>query len=420
MADLVMQIGIYIFAILFLFLMFIFFTSIIAIFIKRKYEDYSPDVSVIIPCYNEEKNIAKCLEQIYDLNYSGKIEVIVIDDGSVDGTSKILDEFKKKHRNLVVLKGKHQGKSESLNLGVKHSKYEIILAVDADTFIDKESLKRLVKPLKEEKIGATNGSCLVENTNNLFNLFQRIEFHYNNLVRKSFSRVFKNGIWFFGAFACYKKSVLKKIGGFKMDTMTEDMDTAMEIYKYGYRTVNVHDALCRTIVAAKAKNFFEERTRWWIGALQTLRKHNSLFSLKSSPSILFLFISQYWWTFFAVISFFLIGYQVFYWLPYNTGSFFSVFMYLFRWFSLAGSFYVLYMIPVWGISLYNIFGVLSGVISVFLIVWAIYSFGDKLTWRNILGIFFYFPYTILLNSIILISLIKIIFLKKGYFIDKVK
>jgi hypothetical protein len=156
--------------------------------------------------------------------------------------------------------------------------------------------------------------------------------------------------------------------------------------------------------------------RWWIGALQTLKKNKSLFSRKSSPSIIFLFVSQYWWSFYAFISFFLIAYQVYYWLPYNTDTYWSLFMYLFRWFSLAGPIYVIYKIPVWGISIYNIFGVLSGILSVALIVKSVYMFKDRLTIKNILGIFFYFPYTIILNMVIIISLIKITFLNKRYFI----
>ncbi len=97
-------------------------------------------------------------------------------------------------------------------------------------------------------------------------------------------------------------------------------------------------------------------------------------------------------------------------------SFQAVFLYLFRWFTLAGPFYVLYMIPQWGINLYSIFGVLSGILSAFLIISAIYTFKDKLSMKNILAIFFYFPYTIALNIIIASSLLTQGFSKKRFFI----
>ncbi len=417
-ADIIMEFGVYIFIILFAFLMFVSITSILSIFARRRYGEYEPYVSVVIPCYNMERSIARCLEAIFALDYPvRKIEVIAVDDGSKDSTLSILKEFKKAHKRLIIVKGRHEGKSHSLNLGVKRASHDIIFTVDADTFVDRDSLKRLVMPLKDKRVGATNGSCIAENTNSMISIFQRIEYHYNNLLRKGFSELFKNGIWFFGAFACYKKDILKKIGGFKKDTLTEDMDTAMEIYLHGYRTINVYNALGYTLVPSDLKHFYRQRIRWWVGALQTLKKNNILFSKKSNPSILFLFISQYWWTFYALISLPILAYQVYYWLPYNSQNFPSLFLYLFRWFSLAGPVYVIYKIPVWGVSLYSIFGVLSGIISVFLIVWAIYLFKDRLSPKNILGIFFYFPYTIILNSIIAISLIRIIFLKRKYFLS---
>lgn len=412
-----MVFGTWIFFILFAFLIVISISVVISLFKKEHYPDYEPCVSIVIPCYNEEKNIIGCLDSVYTFDYpKEKTEVIVVDDGSTDKTPEILKEYQKKHNNLSIVHGKHEGKSSSLNLGVKKAKFDFILTVDADTIVEKESLKKLMRPFLDKSVGATNGSCVAKNSNSIIAVFQKLEYHYNNLVRRSFSVLFKNGIWFFGAFACYRKSVLEKIGYFKKDTMTEDMDTAMEIYSAGYRTINVHDALGHTIVPSSMKHFFKQRMRWWIGALQTLKKNKTLFSRKSSPSIIFLFISQYWWSFYAFISFFLIAYQVYYWLPYNTDSLMALFMYLFRWFSLAGPFYVLYKIPVWGVSWYNIFGVLSGVISVVLIVKSVYMFKDKLSIKNILGIFFYFPYTIILNTVIIVSLIKIIFLNKSYFI----
>ena len=151
--------------------------------------------------------------------------------------------------------------------------------------------------------------------------------------------------------------------------------------------------------------------------MQALKKNKSLLSRKSSPSILFFFINQYWWSLYAVISLPLIVYQFNYWLPYNTETFSMAFLYTFRWFSLLGPIHVLYMIPEWGISSYSIFGVLSGIITAVLITKSLFMFRERLSIRNVMGIFFYFPYTIVLNTIIIISLLKIKFLKRPYFIN---
>ena len=415
--SMIMVLGSIVFAVLFTFLMFVLASVVISLFRKTEYPDYEPEVSVIIPCYNEESNIKNCLDAVYSLDYpKEKMEVIVVDDGSTDNTLDVLKKIKKEHKNLIIARGKHEGKSESLTIGAKIASKEIVFAVDADTLVEKSCLKRLVRPFADKNIGLVNGSCIARNSNSLISIFQKIEYHHNNLLRKSFSALFNNGIWFFGAFVGYRREALEKIGYFKKDTMTEDMDVAMEIYSAGYRTINVHDALGYTAVPSSLSQLIRQRVRWFMGALQTLKKNSSLFSRKSSPSILFVFINQYWWSLYAVISFPLIAYQVYYWLPYNTESFAALSMYLFRWFSLLGPLYVIYKIPQWGISLYNIFGVLSGVISTSLIVGSIYLFKDKLHFKNALGIFFYFPYTIILNTIAVIGLIKLIFLKKRHFI----
>lgn len=418
MGDIIMTAGIYVFAVLFIFLLFVFFSAVIGYFVQPKYRKYQPDVTVLIPAYNEEKNIGKCLEHVFASHYPlSKMDVIVVDDGSADNTRSIVKQFQKKYpRKIRLVNGTHQGKSVSLNHGVKIARTEIIMTIDADTFIDPGSLRLLVQPFQDPLVGATNGSCVVANPHSLVGVFQRIEYHYNNLIRKSFSSLFKTGIWFFGAFACYRRSVIEKIGYFKTDTLTEDMDTAMEIYLSGYRTINVWDALGHTVAPDTLSAFFKQRTRWWMGVLQSLAKNRALFHYKSSPSILFLFVNQYWWSFYAVISFPLIAYQVYYWLPYNTETFMMLFMYLFRWFSVIGPFYVIYMIPEWGISLYSIFGVMSGIISVFLIVWSIYTFRDKVRFWNFFAIFFYFPYTIVLNLVIMFSLVRLVFGRRRYFI----
>jgi len=411
--NIIMGVGSFIFALLFLFLMLVFITSMLSLFKKQKKIDYEPAVSVVIPCYNEEKNIKSCLDAVYASDYKNKIEVIVVDDGSTDKTAEIVKHYK----NIKLIKGKHKGKSEALNRGVKQAIHNIIFAVDADTIIDKTTLKKLVQPFIDQNVGATNGSCIARNKNSLLGMFQNIEYYYNNLIRKSFSVLFNNGIWFYGAFACYRKDILKKIGYFKKDSMTEDADVALEIYAAGYKTINVHDAFGHVLVPSTIKSFIKQRTRWWTGVLQALKKNRHLFSKKSSPSILFLFINQYWWSMYSIIVLPLILYQFYYWLPYNLTSLFAFGNYTFRWFSLLGPLYVLYKIPEGWLSIYNVFGVFSGIISAFLITKALLLFKEKPSLKNIIAIFFYFPYTIILNTIIIISLLSIVFLRKKYFIN---
>ncbi len=412
MADLMMFFAGIFFSIVFLFLFFIFTVFLFAL-IKRtiNYENFTPNVSIIIPAYNEEKNISQCLRSVYGQDYpKEKIEVIVVDDGSTDRTIEVVKNFGTKF--FVQL---HKGKSEALNLGAKNSSHEFILTIDADTILERDCLKNLVKPFIDLTVGATTGNSRVKNNQNLLGAFQSIEYSYNNMIRGSFSKLFKDGIWFFGALACYRRSVLEKVNFFKKDTLAEDMDIALDVKNAGYRTVNVSNALCSTVVPSTFKGLYKQRARWWIGTLQSLVKNKHLF-FEKSPSLIFLFVNQFWWSFYSFISLPIILYQINYWLPYNMESITTLFNYLFRWFSLAGPVYVIYKIPDWGISIYSIFGVLSGIISTIMMLSAILMFKEKITLKSLFGMFFYFPYTIFLNTIILISLLKCPFMGKKYFV----
>jgi len=405
MENLIMSLGSIFFFILFAFLFFVFAVYLFSLFSKKKRENFTPGITVVIPAYNEEKNIGACIESILASDYSEK-EVIIVDDGSTDATREIAKAFP-----VTLLIQDHLGKSEALNLGVKKAKYDFVVTIDADSILEKHCLKELVAPLKDASLGASTGTSKVINTDTIWGVFQNIEYHYNNLIRKSFSSVFKNGIWFFGALACYRKDALAKIGYFKKDTLTEDMDICLELYKAGYKTLHASAAICYTHVPTSFTELYRQRSRWWMGVLQALGKNK----VKSrNPSINFLYINQYWWSFYAILSLPLIIYQVNFWLPHTTS--FALFMYLFRWFTLVGPFYVLYMIPQWGINAYNIFGVMSGIMSAFLIIAAIYTFKDRLSVKNIFAIFFYFPYTIALNIIVASSLITQGFSKKRFFI----
>ncbi len=411
--DYVMAFGGVLYLLLFLFLFMIFATIIASFFFKQPtITSFEPKVSIIIPAYNEEKNIGACLKSVKQLNYpKNKLEVIVVDDGSTDATAATA-----KKAGALVIQGKHQGKVSALNLGTKHASHEFVFTLDADTIVGEHCLKALIAPFTSPDVGATTGNSKIKNTSHLLGMFQNLEYHYNNLIRVGFSKVFKNGIWFFGALACYRKSALKSIGFFKKDTLAEDMDSALELRRRGYRTVNVEDAFGHTLAPATIQELFRQRRRWWIGTLQSLWKNRKLFSFKSPLSINFLFINQWWWSIYAFLSLPLIIYQVNYWLSYNMQDASMLFWYLFRWFTLSGPFYVLYMIPEWGVSWYSIFGVLSGIISFIMMAIAVLLFKEKQLFKSALAAFLYFPYTILLNTLIALSIIRHIFITERFFI----
>jgi len=411
--DIIMVIGGVIFLVLFAFLLFVFVVCFASIFVRRKFPDFEPKVSVVIPAYNEEANIAACIDSVLASGYpKGKLEVIVVDDGSTDRTVPIVRHY----HSVRLVKGSHAGKSAALTLGAKSAKHQFVMTIDADTTIDTGCIRQLVRPLFQPKIGATTGISRVKNSASLLGMFQNIEYAYNDLIKTSFSRVFNNGIWFFGALACYRKPALEKIGHFKSTTMSEDMDVALELKLAGYTTYNVSEARSSTIVPGSFRDLYRQRRRWWLGVLQALVKNRRLFSLKSSPSINFLYVNQFWWSFYALISLPLIIYQVNFWLPSNSQSLSSLSGYLFRWFTLLGPFYVIYKIPVWGLSFYSFFGVLSGIISTIMIVASLLIFRNRLRLSNAIPIFLYFPYTICLNLIIFISLFSSKSLKNRFFI----
>ena len=401
--------GIYFFFVLFSFLVFLFTVFIISLFKKeKKYGKMSSKVSILIPAYNAEKTIIDCINAI-KRNTFLNFELIVIDDGSKDETVTLLQE-----NNVSYYKRPHLGKVDALNYGLEKTTGELILTVDADTFVEKNYIEKMIAPFSDEKVAATSGAVVVKNKGGLLGLFQNIEYHQNNLIRRSFSKVFSTGIWFFGCLACYRKDALEEINGFPKDTLAEDMDVAMVLKSRGYKTINVSDARGYTDVPTNLIDLYWQRSRWWVGGLQSLVKNRKLLHIRSNPSVLFLFINHFWWAFYAFISFPLFIYQINYWMPERT---IDIILYLLRWFSIWGPFYVLYKIPEWGLNFYNIFGVLSGVLSLIMISAAIIIYKDKFSWRNLVAMVFYFPYTIIINLIVALSVVRAIFLKKKYFIS---
>jgi len=354
------------------------------------------------------------------------MEIIVADDGSSDNTVKNVKKFIAMHKDfdIRILRCGHYGKSKTVNIAIRQSKYPIVMSVDADVELARDTIQKLILPLQNKRVAATNAVAAIRNPHGLLEHFQMIEFSLNNLIRSTFSNVFDNSIWFYGVVAAYRKDTLEKVGMFKQDTLTEDMDLCLGLYRKDYKIVTVSDAIITTKACSSIRSFFRQRMRWYFGALQSLYKNKTLLSKKrQSASVNFLFFNQLWWTVFAFIFFPMTAYQIYYWFPLGQGLMEPI-LYIVRWFSVFGPFYVLYKFPQWGLNFLNIFGVMAGVITFIMILLSLKIFwvqDEPYTIKKIvytiIGIIFYFPFTIIIDLTIIFGILKYSFSPEHYFIN---
>lgn len=369
-------------------------------------EASSKPVSVIIPAYNEEDKISQCIESVLNSGYpKSKIEIIVVDDGSKDKTIEIA-----KKAGAKVIKQKHGGKVEALNNGVKQSKHDYVIIMDADTFLEPNAVKEIMRHTSNKKLGAVSGLVKVKNKKGLLGLFQNVEYIYLYFMREAVSHLLDTSPGISGAFTLFRKEAFNKAGGFDTRTASEDFDIALHIKKAGYKIILEPKAVALTIAPETVRTLFKQRFRWTKGILQSIFLHKDIIGRSLSAS--YVLGVHFFWYVIALFSIPLIAYNVLYWLPFNSATSFDVLFYFFRWFSFAGIVHMLYMTPVWGVNIVYIFGIIAGIITIVLMLISLRRYGEKLDVRNFIGLFFYFPYTLLLNFTLIGGMANFI-IKKG-------
>ncbi len=234
-----------------------------------------PSVTIAIPAKDEEKTIAKTIRTILNLNYPKKLlDIIAVDDGSTDNTGKIMDSFKK--FGVRVFHKENGGKATALNLALKKTKGEIFVCMDADSFAEKNVLKKTVGYFNNPNVASVTSSVKVYKPKTVLGFIQFIEYLYNILMRKIFA--FLDSVFVVpGAFALYKTSVIRKLGGFEVDNLTEDMEIAMRLQDKGYKIEVSSNAYTHTCAPETLKQFFRQRVRWYQGFLNNSRKYKHLY-----------------------------------------------------------------------------------------------------------------------------------------------
>lgn len=233
--------------------------------------DPFPPVSVIVPAYNEEANIAATVASLLDTDYPGTVEVIVVDDGSTDGTALVVESIALPAVRLI--RKPNGGKPSALNAGIGVARAEILVLVDGDTVFQRDTIRHLVAPLADPRVGAVSGNTKVANRGGVLGRWQHIEYVIGfNLDRRMFD-VLRCMPTVPGAIGAFRRSVLARLGGVPGDTLAEDTDLTMAICRTGLRVVYEEKALAWTEAPSSLRQLWRQRYRWCYGTMQAMWKH---------------------------------------------------------------------------------------------------------------------------------------------------
>jgi len=227
----------------------------------REHSLFEPGVTIIIPAHNEETSIRRSIESIINQDYNGKIELIVMDDGSTDKTRKIAQSYAQVKYYKVRPSGKPQGKTKTINLAVRIAKNGIVGILDADSYLNNKAIKNMVGEFEDEKTGATVPITKVHKPKTFLEKMQMIEYTFSMCIRKLVSNT---GSLFMthGVGTLFRKKALREVGYFKENTLTEDLNIGLKLAKKGYKIKSNFKAVGYTIVPTTTKHVIKQRLRW--------------------------------------------------------------------------------------------------------------------------------------------------------------
>jgi len=285
-------------------------------------KNYYIPVTIIVPAYNEEVTVVETVRSLLALDYT-VYEIIVVDDGSKDSTSqRLIDAFgmhlirqpirrqiqcqpeefvyssTSEKVPLTLIRKKNGGKADSLNMGINASQYPYFICIDADSVLQYDSLREIVRPvLEDDNVIAVGGSIRPSNgvelergrvkryrlPDNLLACMQVLEYDRSFLAARILFDKFNGSLIISGAFGLFKKDVVISCGGYDHTTMGEDMELVVKMHEFcasnmiPYRIRYATNAICWTQAPERLKDLCGQRRRWHLGLFQTMTRHHQLF-----------------------------------------------------------------------------------------------------------------------------------------------
>jgi poly-beta-1,6-N-acetyl-D-glucosamine synthase len=235
-----------------------------------------PAITILIAAYNEEDNVAETFRSIRGQDYPSPIEIIVVDDGSTDGTVAALEALDMP--NLKVIKPEHGGKSHALNEGIKHVTNGLVVTIDADTFLHPQALRRIIARLVTDPPGtmAVAGSVLVKNSRkSMMTRMQEWDYFAAISSVKRQQGLYQGALVAQGAFSVFHIGYLRTSKGWP-DVIGEDIVMTWSILKAGFRVGYEPTAVGFTVTPVDLKGFFHQRKRWARGMIEGFKYHGDI------------------------------------------------------------------------------------------------------------------------------------------------
>ncbi|MFI9493784.1 MULTISPECIES: glycosyltransferase [Streptomyces] len=232
-------------------------------------DPFTRPVSVLVPAYNERRCIESTVRSLVASDYP--IEVVVIDDGSTDGTADVVEAMG--IPNVRVVRQRNGGKPAALNNGIAHARYDIVVMMDGDTVFEPSTVRELVQPFGDPRVGAVAGNAKVGNRDSMIGAWQHIEYVMGfNLDRRMYD-VLGCMPTIPGAVGAFRREALDRVGGMSEDTLAEDTDVTMALHRDGWRVVYAENARAWTEAPESVQQLWSQRYRWSYGTMQAIWKH---------------------------------------------------------------------------------------------------------------------------------------------------
>ncbi|MFI4982302.1 MAG: bifunctional polysaccharide deacetylase/glycosyltransferase family 2 protein, partial [Nevskiales bacterium] len=251
----------------------------------------APLISVLIPAHNEARVIVASIQRILRSSYP-RIEVIVIDDGSDDDTAAVVSQNFPASDAVTVISIANGGKAKALNVGLGLAHGSVVVALDADTQFEPETISSLARWFSDPTVGAVAGNAKVGNRVNTITNWQALEYiSAQNLERRALM-VLGCITVVPGAVGAWRRSVLDELGGFPSNTLAEDQDLTIAVQKARYQVLYDSAAIAWTEAPDTVQGLIRQRFRWAFGTFQCIWKHRDALFARRYGTLGFIALPQ--------------------------------------------------------------------------------------------------------------------------------